>query len=87
MAAALWTTSFDASNLENSLFPRSYAMAERAWSTPLLTSFTNATAARLGEFRCQMMRRGVGVSPLFQDWDYHYGSATKVGEAGSCRNQ
>ena len=87
MAAAFWTSDFDASNLENSLWPRAAAMAERAWSSPELATYTNGTEARLGAFRCELMRRGHSVSPLTEDWDYKFGSAVRVGEAGSCANQ
>lgn len=87
MAAAMWTSDFDASNLENSLWPRGFAMAERAWSPSELGAYTNGTASRLGDFRCALMQRGVNVSPLKKDWSYTYGSSERVGEAGSCRDQ
>ena len=87
MAAAMWTSDFDASNLENSLWPRGFAMAERAWSPSELGAYTNGTASRLGDFRCALMQRGVNVSPLKTDWSYTYGSSERVGVAGSCRAQ
>ena len=34
--AAFWTTDFDASQLDNGLWPRAAALAERAWSPPEL---------------------------------------------------
>merc|ERR1711998_405167 len=44
LEAAFWTSDYDASNLENGLWPRAAAMAERAWSPALLQRYTNATA-------------------------------------------
>ena len=44
MSVAFWTSQFDASSLENYLWPRALAMAERAWSSPLLTTYTNRCA-------------------------------------------
>ena len=93
LEAAFWTSNFDASNLENSLWPRALAMAERAWSNQKLRFYTNSTkheptstSDRLGSFRCHLMHRGGAVLPLFSPWDHYYGS-NRAGGIGSCMNQ
>jgi len=97
LEAAFWTSDYDASNLENGLWPRAAAMAERAWSPYFLDTYVNATAAanhgnitatssRLGQFRCELMRRGVAALPTTANW-YHKYASNRPGEAGSCMNQ
>lgn len=91
---AFWTSDYDVSNLENSLFPRALAMAERAWSPSQLRFYTNssdeqggpATADRLGVFRCRMLQRGTSALPLFAPWKHKYGG-NRVGSVGSCMFQ
>ena len=91
------TTDYDASNLENGLWPRAAAMAERAWSPFFLDSYVNetaaankgnitATSARLGQFRCELLQRGVAALPTTANW-YHKYASNRPGEAGSCMNQ
>ena len=86
---AFWTTDYDASQLENGLWPRAAAMAERAWSPSGLVWYTNssqatqATTTRIGAFRCHLMLRGIAVMPTTVRWDYEYGS-NRISEPGSC---
>ena len=63
--AALWGEKVDASDLDNSIWPRAAAFAERAWSSnagvvgTVNGTFTNTTEWRLQNFRCELDERGV----------------------------
>merc|ERR1712216_411169 len=46
--SSFWSTKYDASNLENSLFPRLLANAERAWSPRALGWYTNTSSQTMG---------------------------------------
>ena len=90
--AAFWMDSFDSSQLENGLWPRAAAVAERGWSSSKLKWYTNttqatqSTATRLGMFRCHLMERGVAAMPVTVEWNHKYGS-NRVSEPGSCMVQ
>eukprot|EP00927_Polykrikos_kofoidii_P068788 TRINITY_DN64120_c0_g1_i1.p1 TRINITY_DN64120_c0_g1~~TRINITY_DN64120_c0_g1_i1.p1 ORF type:complete len:610 (-),score=93.03 TRINITY_DN64120_c0_g1_i1:118-1908(-) len=70
--AALWAEKVDPSTLDAVVWPRAAAVAERLWSsslegTPLLDTprrIPKAVKARLASFRCLLLERGVGASPL-----------------------
>ena len=92
LEAAYWTDSFDASQLENGLWPRGAALAERGWSDSGLVWYTNSsqavqtTATRIGAFRCHLMNRGVAAMPVTVRWNHKHGS-NRVSEPGSCMVQ
>mmetsp|Transcript_34948 Transcript_34948/g.78567 ORF Transcript_34948/g.78567 Transcript_34948/m.78567 type:complete len:602 (+) Transcript_34948:82-1887(+) len=70
--AALWAELVDGATLDSVVWPRAAAVAERLWShslvgTALLDSPENipsATVRRMASFRCLLLERGVGASPL-----------------------
>ncbi|XP_073000288.1 beta-hexosaminidase 3 [Typha latifolia] len=61
----MWGEHIDASDIEQTIWPRAAAAAERLW-TPLgrLAKDPNRVAARLARFRCLLNRRGVAAAPL-----------------------
>ncbi|KAH7955943.1 beta-hexosaminidase subunit beta [Rhipicephalus sanguineus] len=73
--ATLWTHIVDATNLIPRVWPRASAMAERLWSSELMTN-TEDAAYRLDEQRCRMLNRGIRAQPILngycgdQDLDY-----------------
>lgn len=93
MEVAAWAEYMDASSLVNTLFPRASVMAERAWSSSDLLTFSNfshannvSTTARLGHFRCRLVQRGVSANPISVDWHEAAGGSAP-GVAGSCMYQ
>lgn len=70
--AALWAEKVDPSTLDAVVWPRAAAVAERLWQgsledSPLLDTpakVSRRTKARLAAFRCLLLDRGVGASPL-----------------------
>jgi len=68
---ALWTEMIDASTVDSMLWPRTAAVAERLWqgSPPgalrdRADRVLQQTRQRLARFRCRLLERGVGASPL-----------------------
>jgi len=68
---ALWTEMIDASTMDSMLWPRTAAVAERLWrgSPPGVLRdrkdrVLRETRQRLACFRCRLLERGVGASPL-----------------------
>ncbi|KAH8058538.1 N-acetyl-beta-D-galactosaminidase [Aureococcus anophagefferens] len=60
-AAAVWGEKVDAAELERTAWPRAAAVAERAWS-PRAARYSARTEARLLEFRCVLLGRGVALA-------------------------
>lgn len=62
----MWGENVDGSDIEQTIWPRAAAAAERLW-----TSYDNLAtdplkaAGRLSRFRCLLNQRGVGAGPLF----------------------
>ena len=56
----VWGEKVDAAELERTAWPRAAAVAERAWS-PRAARYSARTEARLLEFRCVLLGRGVGA--------------------------
>ena len=73
--AALWSESMDASNLDSRAWPRAAAIAERLWSEAASTVDVIGARARLEEFRCLLVRRGVAAGTV---------SGTAVTDLGPC---
>jgi len=68
-------TSFDENadkvNIQNRLFQRGNALAERFWSSPEINN-TREARVRLAEFRCKELRRGLKIGPVYPDYcDVH----------------
>ncbi|OAY73924.1 Beta-hexosaminidase 3, partial [Ananas comosus] len=61
----MWGEHIDASDIEQTIWPRAAAAAERLWS-PLdkLASDPKQVTARLARFRCLLNQRGVAAAPL-----------------------
>lgn len=65
--ACMWGETADASDVQQTIWPRAAAVAERLWSDKEATSSTNTTSAalqRLEYFRCLLTRRGVPAAPV-----------------------
>ncbi|KAK2987793.1 hypothetical protein RJ640_030683 [Escallonia rubra] len=63
----MWSEVIDASNVQQTIWPRAAAAAERLWSTRGSISSGNTTAIalpRLQYFRCLLTRRGVQAAPV-----------------------
>jgi hexosaminidase len=63
--ACMWGETVDASDLDNTVWPRAAAIAERLW-TPLVAINANMTQVqdRLETFRCLLTQRGVAAAPV-----------------------
>ncbi|KAF4527289.1 hypothetical protein B566_EDAN016077, partial [Ephemera danica] len=60
--ACMWSEYVDGNNVVSRVFPRASAMAERLWSSIDQTDTVEA-ARRIEEFRCRLVRRGIGAQP------------------------
>ncbi|XP_070090053.1 beta-hexosaminidase subunit alpha isoform X3 [Equus przewalskii] len=61
--ACMWGEYVDSTNLVPRLWPRAGAVAERLWSSKLVTNLDFASK-RLADFRCELLRRGIQAQPL-----------------------
>ena len=70
--ATMWAEFVDGSNVINRLWPNAAAVAERLWSPKELADPV-AAAARFGENRCRMVKRGIHAKPArgptFCEWE------------------
>uniref|UniRef100_A0ACD5XWJ4 Uncharacterized protein n=1 Tax=Avena sativa TaxID=4498 RepID=A0ACD5XWJ4_AVESA len=78
----MWDEQIDASDIQQTIWPRAAAAAERLW-TPIekLAKDPASVTARLARFRCLLNARGVAAAPLAG-----YGR-TAPSEPGSCMRQ
>ncbi|KAJ6902449.1 beta-hexosaminidase 3-like [Populus alba x Populus x berolinensis] len=78
----MWGETVDGSNIEQTIWPRAAAAAERLW-TPYdkLAKDPKKVAGRLAHFRCLLNQRGVAAAPLAQP-----GRGAPI-EPGSCNAQ
>ncbi|KAG6512541.1 hypothetical protein ZIOFF_030662 [Zingiber officinale] len=78
----MWGEQIDASDIEQTIWPRAAAAAERLW-TPIekLASDPTLVTGRLAQFRCLLNQRGIAAAPLAGP-----GRAPPVGP-GSCLKQ
>lgn len=60
---AMWGEKVDASDLEQTVWPRLGAVAERLWS-PRNTTDEKTALPRIEAFRCLLNRRGVAAAPV-----------------------
>ncbi|XP_019152467.1 PREDICTED: beta-hexosaminidase 3 [Ipomoea nil] len=61
----MWGENIDASDIEQTIWPRAAAAAERLWtSSENLPDDPNKVAGRLAHFRCLLNQRGVAAAPL-----------------------
>ena len=83
---AQWGETVDASDIEQTVWPRLAAIAEQLWSPQAVTmaaTGVNSALPRLAAFRCLLNRRGIRAAPTVVD---RMGRATPRGP-GSCYNQ
>ncbi|WJX88621.1 Beta-hexosaminidase 1 [Trifolium repens] len=81
----MWGETADASDVQQTIWPRAAAAAERLWSPRDSTSAQNVTLTalpRLKHFRCLLNGRGVPAAPVTN----YYGRRAPDGP-GSCYNQ
>ncbi|CAL5191437.1 unnamed protein product [Lathyrus oleraceus] len=81
----MWGETADASDVQQTIWPRAAAAAERLWSPRDSTSAKNVTVTalpRLQHFRCLLNRRGVAAAPVIN----FYARRAPDG-AGSCYDQ
>ncbi|KAG6503367.1 beta-hexosaminidase 3-like [Zingiber officinale] len=78
----MWGEHIDASDIEQTIWPRAAAAAERLW-TPLekLANDPTRVTGRLARFRCLLNQRGIAAAPLAG-----LGRAVPI-EPGSCLKQ
>ncbi|KAJ9454645.1 Beta-hexosaminidase 1 [Diplonema papillatum] len=77
----MWGETVDTSDIEQTIWPRLAAIAERLWSPRAVTSVPDATP-RMRYFRCLLNRRGVAAAPTTNT----IGREAPVGP-GSCFDQ
>ncbi|CAA0819910.1 Beta-hexosaminidase 1 [Striga hermonthica] len=79
----MWGETADASNVQQTIWPRAAAAAERLWSDEeSLSSQNSSVLARLEHFRCLLTRRGVPAAPVTN----FYARSSPKGP-GSCYSQ
>ncbi|KAK8514866.1 hypothetical protein V6N12_001033 [Hibiscus sabdariffa] len=76
----MWGETVDTSNVQQTIWPRAAAAAERLWSTEEALSADNITVLqRLQYFRCLLNRRGVQAAPVT-----NYYARNPPSGSGSC---
>ncbi len=60
----MWGETVDASDLEQTVWPRLGAIAEKLWSSKADTANWEAALPRIQQFRCLLNRRGVKAAPV-----------------------
>jgi len=60
----MWGETVDASDLEQTVWPKLGAIAEKLWSPRDQTKDPNAAALRMANFRCLLNSRGVRAAPV-----------------------
>ena len=61
--ACFWSEWIDSTNFASRAWPRVSAVAERAWSTKDTRDLADAEA-RIHEFRCKLIDRGINAEPI-----------------------
>lgn len=61
--ACMWGETVDPSDLDNTIWPRAAAVAERLW-TPVELMDVVAALERIEIFRCVLTQRGIGAAPV-----------------------
>ncbi|XP_068643923.1 beta-hexosaminidase 1 [Aristolochia californica] len=81
----MWGETADTSDVQQTIWPRAAAAAERMWSTREVTSTANLNSTvlpRLEYFRCLLNRRGIPAAPV-----RNFFARRPPIEAGSCYSQ
>jgi hexosaminidase len=65
--ASMWTEQVDVTVLDERVWPRASAVAERLWSPKTVTDLDDASS-RLVYHRCRMVARGIRAGPIWCDY-------------------
>jgi len=68
LEVCMWSEFVDATNFIPRSWPRTAAVAERAWSDKSVTDVDSAQA-RIQEFRCKLLERGINAEPIADGWE------------------
>eukprot|EP00463_Aulacantha_scolymantha_P001674 TRINITY_DN2300_c0_g1_i1.p1 TRINITY_DN2300_c0_g1~~TRINITY_DN2300_c0_g1_i1.p1 ORF type:complete len:184 (-),score=26.62 TRINITY_DN2300_c0_g1_i1:170-721(-) len=60
----MWGETVDASDFENTVWPKLAAIAEKLWSPRNMTTDASLALKRIEQFRCLLNRRGVASAPV-----------------------
>lgn len=60
----MWGETVDSSDIQQTVWPRLAAVAERLWSPRELTQSTDDAHPRIQSFRCLLNRRGIAAAPV-----------------------
>jgi len=60
----MWGETVDASDIEQTVWPRLAAIAEKLWSSRAATATPSAALPRLEAFRCLLNERGIAAAPV-----------------------
>ena len=60
----MWGETVDTSDLQQTVWPRLAAIAEKLWSPRAKTADASAAALRIAAFRCLLNERGVAAAPV-----------------------
>ena len=61
----MWGETVDGSDLQQTVWPKQAAIAEKLWSARVDTiGVPEDTEARLLDFRCRLLERGVAAAPV-----------------------
>ena len=63
----MWGETVDASDLEQTVWPRLAAVAEKLWSPRAATVDSAAALPRIEDFRCMLNERGIKAAPVTND--------------------
>lgn len=77
----MWGETVDGSDLEQTVWPRLAAIAERLWS-PRNQNNVNDALPRIEQFRCRLLERGVAVAPV-----QNKNAREAPPKAGACASQ
>ncbi|KAK7340842.1 hypothetical protein VNO77_21556 [Canavalia gladiata] len=78
----MWGETADTSNVQQTIWPRAAAAAERLWSQRDSTNITVTALPRLQNFRCLLNKRGVAAAPV-----KNYYARRAPSGPGSCYEQ
>ena len=63
----MWGEPVDTSDIQETIWPRAAAIAERLWSPKDLTASADDAEDRYAAFRCLLNRRGIAAAPYSND--------------------
>merc|ERR1711957_103536 len=60
----MWGETVDGSDIEQTVWPRLAAIAEKLWSARAQTKDVASAAGRIRNFRCLLLERGIAAAPV-----------------------